>query len=195
MIPSPLDDINLLREHFYQDNVLDNLHFVLNALKFTDIGGFKPARDFGLGFYNYDIRLKDNIYNPELLSQLGYSIFSHFEILLFAYIVVLVYSLSVLIKIDNVSILDHGLYLFKNKKIMMNKHTRLLDLQEKGEYNNNKRNSSKNEEDMEEGEDNDRNNQRLNIGKDESSTSLNETNKLHSRANNNNNLEYNHIKL
>lgn len=183
MIPSPLEDINLLLEHLYQENILANLHFVLNPAKFTSFGGFKPIREYGLGYFNYEIRLKDNIYTPTVFSQMGYSIFTYFELFFILYIVVLVYSLVAIVKIDNTSVLDHVLYLLKHKKLMMSKSTRLLDLQEKGEFHNKRgvkdegleRNSGKEIEENRDG-------------------SAPENSTLHIRANNNN-LEYNHIKL
>ncbi|XBW37350.1 hypothetical protein QEN19_002930 [Hanseniaspora menglaensis] len=187
MIPSPIEDIVLLREHLYLDNIYENMHFILNPLKFTSSGGFKSVKEYGLGYFNNDMRLNDCILKTSNWGQLAYAFCHNFEFFFCIYLIFLCYCLLIIFEMDSKNILDHILHFIKHKKKMLNKSTRILDLQERGEYNKDDHrgedtSESKKEEKTEE--------------KDFAALSGSNDGgvKLHSRSNNNN-LEYNHIKL
>ncbi|CCD22209.1 uncharacterized protein NDAI_0A00510 [Naumovozyma dairenensis CBS 421] len=77
MIPPPVDPI-LLREHAYQET--GDLGLVLNKNKFTGRGGYKPILNYGLGYFNYDMSLKDEVYSKSYCSMLKGHIQQHFLI-------------------------------------------------------------------------------------------------------------------
>lgn len=75
MIPPPVDPV-LLHEHAYQDT--GDLNYVLHLETFTNDGGYKPVLKYGLGFFNYDLALKDEIYDMSWLDILRFHIYEHF---------------------------------------------------------------------------------------------------------------------
>lgn len=170
MIPSPAEDIVLLREHLYLENIYKNLLYVLNPSKFSELGGFKSTIDYGLGYFNYDIKLGSNIYTSSLVTRICYKVYDMFEIFFVLYMILLSYCILNFVKIENDTVIGYlknkfNLFMKMNKKqYFYSEKTELLDIQEKGEYNNTY----------------------------DESTTINETS-LQSRKDNN--LEYNHIKL
>lgn len=77
MIPLPVDPV-LLHEHAYQDT--GDLSYALNLDTFTDEGGYKPVLKYGLGFFNYQLALKDEIYESSWLDQARFHLYEHFTI-------------------------------------------------------------------------------------------------------------------
>lgn len=181
MIPSPAEDIVLLREHLYLENLYKNLLYVLNPSKFTELGGFKSTRDFGLGYFNYDVKIGSSVYSSSFLTQLCYKLFDMFEFFFIIYLVLLAYCVLNFVKIENVSVIEYLISKFNvlrnmdKKQYLYSDKTELLDIQEKGEYNSSSHNNNSYDE----------------------STTIAESS-LQSRkdvSSNDNNLEYNHIKL
>ncbi|AET37337.1 uncharacterized protein Ecym_1079 [Eremothecium cymbalariae DBVPG len=58
MIPPPVDSA-LLREHSYEDKRL--LDIVLNSQKYSSTSGYKPIKDYGLGYFNYIFAMEKGI--------------------------------------------------------------------------------------------------------------------------------------
>lgn len=172
MIPSPAEDIVLLREHLYLENIYKNLLYVLNPSKFSELGGFKSTVDYGLGYFNYDIKLGFSVYNSSLVTRLCYKVYDMFDVFFVLYVILLAYCILNFVKIENdtvIGYLRNKINLFKSmnkKQYFYSEKTELLDIQEKGEYENS--------------------------SYDESST-VNVTS-LQSRKDNNNS-EYNHVRL
>lgn len=179
MIPSPAEDISLLREHLYLENIYKNFLYVLNPSKFTELGGFKSTRDYGLGYFNYDVKLGSNVYSSSFLTRLCYKIFGMFDFFFAVYIILVVYCILNYVKIENVTVIEFIVSKFNvlrkmdKKQYLYSDKTEFLDQQEKGEYDNS----------------------RHNINSYDESATLNEINLQSRKDVSNNNLEYNHIKL
>ena len=129
-----------------------------------------------MGYFNDDCKLGLNVYSSAFQTRLCYKIFNMFEFFFIIYLLLLIYCVLNFVKIKNLSVIE---YLYSKVNVLRNvdkkqylysDKTELLDIQEKGEYNNNTY--------------------------DESTTIAESS--LQSRkdaSSNDNNLEYNHIKL
>lgn len=111
MIPPPVDAV-LLHEHAYQDT--GDLSYVLSLDTFTDDGGYKRILEHGLGFFNYDLALKDEIYDRSWVDMFRFHLYQHFVLYLIIFLMIfLIWSFVV---INQVSYAGHLIF-GKDKKL------------------------------------------------------------------------------
>lgn len=98
MIPPPVDAV-LLHEHAYQDT--GDLSYVLSLETFTDNGGYKPILTYGLGFFNYDLALKNEIYDKSWIEMLRFHVYEHFVVYLIIFLFIfLVWCFVVIVQLN-----------------------------------------------------------------------------------------------
>lgn len=75
MIQYPIDSA-LIRDHLYHDT--NDITFVLNPNKFYHNGEFKSEKLYGLGYFNYQFQINEEIYKPNLADKLRGDIYDNF---------------------------------------------------------------------------------------------------------------------
>lgn len=109
MIPPPIDAV-LLHEHAYQDT--GELSYVLHLDTFTGDGGYKPILKYGLGFFNYDLALKSEVYGSSWIERFRYHLYEYFSIYFLVFLALfLVWALTVVAQVNSASKVVFG----KNK--------------------------------------------------------------------------------
>ena len=75
MIQYPID-ASLLRDHLYQDT--KDINIVLDPNKFYHDGDFKSEKLYGLGYFNYQFQINEEIYKPNFSDKLRGEIYDNF---------------------------------------------------------------------------------------------------------------------
>ncbi|KAL6947353.1 hypothetical protein ACO0QE_002236 [Hanseniaspora vineae] len=88
MIPQAHFDVALLREHAYYDNY--DLSIVLDHRTYTAEGGYKPIRDYGLGYFNYPLALSKQILHKNILYGISMFVYNYFTLFLMVYVVLII---------------------------------------------------------------------------------------------------------
>ncbi|CCF57713.1 hypothetical protein KAFR_0D00660 [Kazachstania africana CBS 2517] len=87
MIPALVDPA-LLHEHAFYDS--GDIDLVLNPQTFTDRNGYKSISEFGLGFFNYDMELRHEIYDYTNGNLFRSHIYDYFTIYFILFIILCV---------------------------------------------------------------------------------------------------------
>ncbi|KAL6942737.1 hypothetical protein ACO0RG_001698 [Hanseniaspora osmophila] len=90
MIPQAHYDVALLREHAYYENY--DLNIVLDHRTYTAEGGYKPIRDYGLGYFNYPLALSKQILGKNILYGFSMFVYNYFTLFLMLYLVLLIFA-------------------------------------------------------------------------------------------------------
>ncbi|CCK69187.1 uncharacterized protein KNAG_0C00740 [Huiozyma naganishii CBS 8797] len=93
MIPY-MPDQALLREHIYRET--GDLDVVLDKETFDSHGGFKATRQFGLGYFNYQPCLHDEVYEKSLFDMWRCNVYDHFVSYFIILLVVVVWWVAFL---------------------------------------------------------------------------------------------------
>ncbi|EDO19105.1 hypothetical protein Kpol_2000p73 [Vanderwaltozyma polyspora DSM 70294] len=100
MVPPPVDPV-LLREHSFQDT--GNLVTVLNPDTFYHTG-FKSTRNYGLGYMNYNLGLKDDVYEKSWLHIFRSHIYDKFTLYLILLLLsVIIWFIIFLTDVESIS--------------------------------------------------------------------------------------------
>lgn len=75
MIAYPIDS-SLIRDHIYHDT--NDLDVVLNPETFFRDGAFKRMKDYGLGYFNYQFQIDQEIYTVNSLDHWRAQLYDHF---------------------------------------------------------------------------------------------------------------------
>ena len=90
MIPYQVDSA-LIRDHIYQDT--GDLSVVLNPETFYRPGTFKRVMDYGLGYFNYQFQVDEELYAPSVTDICRATLYDHFvEYLVLVLIVMSLWS-------------------------------------------------------------------------------------------------------
>lgn len=122
MIPPPIDAV-LLHEHAYQDT--GDLSYVLNLDTFTDEGGYKPILKYGLGFFNYDLALRSEIYGRSWVEMFRFHLYEQFAFYFFLFLALfLLWALVVVAQVNHA-----GHTVFGKNKVSFKKFDKEDDLE------------------------------------------------------------------
>ncbi|CAL9731621.1 hypothetical protein MOUN0_M01618 [Monosporozyma unispora] len=75
MIAYPIDPA-LIRDHIFHDT--GDLNIVLNPDTFYRPGAFKRVKDYGLGYFNYQFQIQEEIYTPSVTDTWRSEIYDNF---------------------------------------------------------------------------------------------------------------------